>query len=467
MTRTVGDLLFRPRSVVIYGASSDPGKLSGRPLDYLKKFGYAGRIYAVNPRHREVQGVPAYVSVEEVPGAIDLAIVVVPAGSVTDAVERCAGADVGAVIIFASGFAEIGEEGTAEQERILAIAREAGMRVLGPNCLGSFSARDRAFATFSTAFDDADGDRPDSPIALVSQSGAVGTFTYSTMNSLGLGVRYFANTGNQEDITAAELLTELAAAPDVDILLGHLEDGIDTCALGRLARAAADAAKPLILLKAGRSPAGARAVGAHTASTAGDDSIFDKIVAEHGAIRVNSMEEMADAALAFTPRRRPAGTRVTVVTLSGGAGALASDTAAELGLRVDPWTSQDRELVAGVLPYFGSVANPIDVTGSMINDIGILTRTLDVVRNNDETDAVLVVLGNADKDAVEIVGTLTAACAATAKPFFVAWTGGSGWPREALLAEGVPTYPDPRRAVLALSHVTRHSLHAAYGEVGG
>ena len=221
MTRPVADLLFRPRSVVVYGASSDPEKLSGRPLDYLKKFGYAGPIYAVNPRRREVQDVPAYADITDVPGPIDLAVIVVPAESVTAAVVRCADAGVGAAIIFASGFAEIGENGVAAQDRIAAIARRSGMRILGPNCLGTFSAGDRAFATFSTAFDD-DKVRPESPIALVSQSGAVGTFTYSTMNTLGLGVRYFANTGNEVDVTVAELLTSLVDASDVDILLGHI-----------------------------------------------------------------------------------------------------------------------------------------------------------------------------------------------------------------------------------------------------
>jgi len=457
VTRPVADLLFRPRSVVVYGASSDPEKLSGRPLDYLKKFGYAGPIYAVNPRRREVQDVPAYADITDVPGPIDLAVVVVPAESVTAAVVRCADAGVGAAIIFASGFAEIGEDGVAPQDRIAAIARRSGMRVLGPNCLGTFSAGDRAFATFSTAFDD-DKERPESPIALVSQSGAVGTFTYSTMNALGLGVRYFANTGNEVDVTVAELLTSLADAPDVDILLGHIEGGRDLGAVEKLAQAAEERAKPLILLKAGRTAAGSRAVAAHTASIAGDDKAFAKILADHGAIRVNSMEAMADAALAFAPGRHVTGRRLTIVTLSGGAGALATDAAVELGLSVDPWTSADRALVGNGLPYFASTANPIDVTGSMINDITILSRTLQVVCGNDETDAVLVVLGNADKGAAEIVEALRAAYASTLKPLFVAWTGGSGQPREQLLTAGIPTYPDPHRAVQALSYVMEPNM---------
>jgi acyl-CoA synthetase (NDP forming) len=456
----VADLLFRPRSVVVYGASSDPDKLSGRPLAYLKKFGYTGEVFAINPRRRQVQGVDAYSDIASVPGPVDLAIVVVPADSVIDAVQRCADAGVRAAIIFASGFAEIGGAGRHAQDRISTISQSSGMRIVGPNCLGSFSAADRAFATFSTAFDD-DAERPDSPIALVSQSGAVGTFTYSMMNSLGLGVRYFANTGNEADVTVVELLTALVAAPDVDVLMGHLEGVKDLDALDSLASAAEQLGKPLILLKAGRSPAGSRAVAAHTASVAGDDSAFARILEMHGAVRVDSMEGMADTALAFASGRRAAGRRLTIVTLSGGAGALAADAASELDIEVNPWVSPERKLLSEALPYFGSTANPIDVTGSMINDIGIMARTLQVVCANEETDAVLVVLGNADKGATEIVEALASAYAGTSKPFFVTWTGGSGWPRNELLAKGIPTYSDPRRGVKALSFVVHHSVRTA------
>lgn len=461
MNRTVTDLLFHPRNIVVYGASSDPDKLSGRPLDYLEKFGYAGGIHAINPRHPEVQGVPAHADLSEVPGPVDLAIIVVPADAVADAVEHCAGAGVGAAILFASGFAEIGDEGAAAQEALVASARRGGMRLLGPNGLGSFSAPDRAFATFSTAFDE-DGQRPESPVALVSQSGAVGTFTYSAMTSLGLGVRYFANTGNEADINVVELLSELVEHSDVDVLLGHLEGVKDFAALEKLAKTAEERRKPLVVLKAGRTAAGSRAIGAHTASEGGDDPAVTRVLAEHGAVRAESMEAMADAALAFRCGRRAEGRRLTIVTLSGGAGALAADVAVERGLVVDPWESaKDRARVGEHLPYFGSTANPIDVTGSMINEIGILVRTLQAVRDNAETDAVLVVLGNADRAAAEIVDTLVDAHAATSKPFFVAWTGGSGQPREQLLAASVPTYPDPRRAVQSLSHVIEHDLRTS------
>jgi acyl-CoA synthetase (NDP forming) len=336
---SVADLLFRPRSVVVFGASSDPDKLSGRPLDYLQKFGFDGPIFAINPHRTEVQGIAAYSKIAEIPSQVDLAIIVVPAANVVQAVRECADAGVGAAIIFASGFAEIGEQGTPEQAEISAIATRSGMRVLGPNCLGTFALASRAFATFSTAFDE-DGDRPNSPIALASQSGAVGTFTYSTMTALGLGVAYFANTGNEVDVTVTEVLAALVDSPDVKVLMGHIEGCKDLGALAGLASTAKSHGKPLILLKSGRTPQGARAVAAHTASVAGDDEAFDSVLAAHAAIRVPSMEAMADSALALVGGRRASGRRLTIVTLSGGGGALATDRAVELGLRVDTWSNE-------------------------------------------------------------------------------------------------------------------------------
>lgn len=457
----VSDLFFRPRSVVVYGASSDPDKLSGRPLAYLHRFEFPGGIYAVNPRREEVQGVKSYPNVASVPGPVDLAVIVVPVHAVLDAVRDCAAAGVRAATIFASGFAEQDEAGQKLQSDLTEISSDTGIRILGPNCLGSFSAPDKAFATFSTAFD-GESERPDSPIALVSQSGAVGTFTYSTINQYGLGARYYANTGNEADLTSVDFLSDLVDKPDVEILMGHLEGVKDLEALRGLTVKAAAADKPLLLLKSGRTKAGARAVSKHTASTAGDDRVFNQILEENGAIRVESMEAWADTALAFSHRRSASGRRLSIVTLSGGAGALAADHAVDLGLVVDPWTTAaDSQALASQLPAFASVKNPIDLTGAMINDLGLLARALDVVEANVDTDAVLVVLGNADKGSEEIVATLVDSYAKSTKPFIVVWTGGSGQPRLNLLQAGVPTYTEPNRAVAAMSRVIEYSLHPA------
>jgi acetate---CoA ligase (ADP-forming) len=458
VSRALDDLLFDPRSILIYGASSDPEKLSGRPLDFLSRFGFAGDLYAINPHRERVQGVAAYPTVADVPGPIDLVVIVVPAVLVPGAIEECAAHGIGAAIVFASGFAELPSgAGVLAQEEIRKVAHRSGLRVLGPNCLGSFSEEQRAFATFSTAFDGS-GDRIDGSAALVTQSGAVGSFTYSAMNATGVGVRYFANTGNEADITTVELLAALADRDDVEVLLGHLERMPNIEELTALATKAAQAKKPLILLKAGRTPSGAKAIAAHTASKAGDDSAFTSALTSHGGIRARSMEDMVDLALAFKSTRRAVGRKLTIITMSGGAGALACDAAVDEGLIIEPWDEASRIALAAHLPYFASTANPLDVTGAMINDVGLLARALEAASNSAQTNSVLVVLGNAEKAAADLVETIRTFSITMDKPLFVSWTGGSGRPRAELLAAGVPTYSEPVRAVRALARLVEFGL---------
>jgi acyl-CoA synthetase (NDP forming) len=457
VTRALAELLFAPRSIAVYGASSDPDKLSGRPLDYLKRFGFRGDIFAVNSRRETVQGIKAYRDIGDVPGPVDLAVVVVPAEHVPVAVERCAESGVAMATVFGSGFSEApGGVGVEAQRRVAEICRGSGLRVLGPNCLGSFSLKQRAFATFSTAFD-SPGTPPDSPIALVSQSGAVGTFTYSMMTAAGLGVRYFANTGNEVDVSVVEVLDALVDRDDVQLLMGHLEAFRDPAKLERLASRASQAGKPLVVLKAGRTAAGERAISAHTASRGGDDRRLDEILRRYGAIRARTMEEMTDLAVAFNPQRRAPGRRVTIVTQSGGVGALAADVATDVGLDVGPWDEATRAQVAALLPSFASTANPIDLTGALLNDVGILEQTLNVAIASDETDVILVILGNSDRVARDLVDICVKAFDVTLKPFLVAWTGGTGEAQRALLAAGVPTYTEPARAVAAIGRLVSFS----------
>lgn len=457
MTASVAELLFRPRSIAIIGASNDTVKLSGRPQDFLQRHGYQGSIYPVNPARDLVQGRKAFPSIGAVPDQVDLAIIVVPAQGVIQAVAECGAAGVGAAIIFASGFSEMtGDNGKALQQELIATAKRSGIRLLGPNCLGSFAIPTKAMATFSSAFDEEESLRSD-PVAIVSQSGAVGTFMYSALLSQGLGARYYGNTGNQSDISVAEILGALAGFDDVHVLLGYLEDYRDPQALDAALAAARTAQKPMLLLKAGDSAAGGRSVGAHTASDPGDAAAFDAAVRAGGGIRLERMEEMTDAALIFRNGRRSAGSRISFVTSSGGASSIACDAAVRDGLDVNRWSEAGRAELSDLLPAFGSSLNPIDLTGALLTDPTLMTRVMARVTVSDQTDMILVVLGNADRGSEAIVEGILSGYHATHKPFAVSWTGGSGRPRQALLEAGVPCYTDPARAVRALAHLARFS----------
>jgi acyl-CoA synthetase (NDP forming) len=454
MPVSLADALFRPRGIAVLGASNDPAKLSGRPLDYLLRLGYPSGIYPINPTRPTVQGQRAYADIADAAGPIDLAIIVVPSIGVPQALRDCAAAGVAVAIVFASGFGEMGGEGDRLAAEVAAIVRDTTLRVLGPNCLGAIGLPGRSFATFATAFDE-QGSFADDPVAVVSQSGAVASYSFTMLANLGVGVRYFANTGNEADIGVGELLHVLAEADDVSILLGYLESSARLDAVAAAAASAQARGKPLILLKAGATPEGARAVGAHTASVAGDDAAFDAMVARHGAIRTHSIEEATDAVLAFRPGRWAMSNRLAILSVSGGAGALATDAAVRAGLAMDILPDAVRARIAPMLPPFGSTANPVDMTGSLITDPAMLARVIAEIVPCNVIDMLLVVLGNADRGSEALVDGLAAGFASTAKPFAVSWSGGSGRPARALVERGIPTYPDPSRAVRSLSHLVR------------
>ena len=237
----------------------------------------------------------------------------------------------------------------------------------------------------------------------MSQSGAVGTFIFATMVALGVGVRYFANTGNEADVTAGEVLGKLAQANDVDVVIGHIEDARRLDVLESAAATADRLGKPMILLKAGATAEGARAVGLHTGSKPGSDADFNALVERHGAIRVESMEAAADAALAFRPRRRATGRRLAIITSSGGASALTTDAAVQLGSRS---TSRAKKPRRPSLPDAARVRldqNPFDLTGALLTDEPLIERVLSKVIADRDIDMVLVVVGNADRNAEALI----------------------------------------------------------------
>jgi acyl-CoA synthetase (NDP forming) len=444
--------LFAPKRLLVIGASNDPEKFSGRPIAFLRKCCYDGEIIPVNASRSTVQGLPAIRSVGQLQGGAELAIVAVPAPAVTAALEACATAGVRAAIVFAAGFAEAGGAGTARPADIAEIAGRTGLRVLGPNCLGLLSLRHGLAATFSSGLQQ-QAALLTGPIGLVSQSGAFGTFLFSAMQAAGVGLNYFANTGNEVDLTAAELLEVLVEDADVHVLLAYLEGVKDPARLLATGRRAAELGKPLILVKVGRTPAGSRAAVSHSGSLAVRDDVFNAAIEQAGILRVEGPENLIDAARAFLPRRTARGSgRLSIVTISGGGGILAADTAVDAGLDVALWDQPWRERMAAVLPPHAATGNPIDLT-----DLQPLGPSLNIVGQHPQTDLELVVLGNSEAFERELTETIAAAFQATARPLAVSWTGGSGRPLRVLTDAGVPVYTDPCRAVRALALVARHS----------
>nr|ACL31225.1 pimeloyl-CoA synthetase [Rhodococcus sp. TFB] len=451
--------LLYPRSIAVVGASNDPGKLSGRPIAHLQRLGFKGQIVPVNPRRAMVQGLPAVATIEEITNDdVDLALIMVEAGRVAEAVRACGKRGIPAAIACASGFAETAG-GVRLQDELRAAVEESGVRLLGPNCLGMIGLHDRAVPTFTTALDNIT-DLAVGPIAFVSQSGAFGSLIFSQAQQMGLGMSHFITTGNEVDLSVPELLNALVDDPHAQVLLTYLEGVADGRELIEAARKADAADKPLIAVKVGRSTSGAAAARSHTGAIAGSDAVFDGFADEFGVIRPDSMGEMLDLAVMFGTGRRAQGRRLTTITLSGGAGVLATDVAEELGLDPSPWPDVwQREMRAAIPPY-GSSKNPIDLTATMLSDPDLLAGALGVVERNPDTDLVLIILGNADDSAPALVEAIRRFHEKTHVPLAVSWTGGNGWALDELNGAGIPTYIDPSRAVAALAALADYSLRS-------
>ena len=449
--------LITPRSIAVIGASDDPRKLSGRPVAYLKKFGYAGRILPVNPTRADVQGLPAHPDVRAIEGDVDVALIVTPAARVLDAVRGCVEKGVRFALVTASGFAEAGAGGAALEEELRAVIADSSLRVVGPNCLGMIGLRDAAVATFTSLLEKDDPLRAGG-VAFVSQSGAFGTFILGDLQASAIGLSHYFNTGNELDVTVAEVLEGLVRDDDIHALLAYFEGVSAGRRLLQVAREAHRKDMPIVAVKSGRSEAGARAAASHTASLAGDDRVFDQLMREVGLVRVHSQEALLDAAQVFDAQRRPRGRRLTVLSMSGGGAVLAADTASDHGLEVAPWRPEWQERLAAVIPAFASPRNPVDLTGAMITDPTLMRTALSTALENPDTDMVVVVVGNADGFADPVIEAVSDLYATTDRPMAVSWTGGTGEPRRRLRELGIPCYTDPTRAVAALGALTNHAL---------
>jgi len=453
--------LLAPQSVAIVGASSDPGRIGGRPVRYYRQAQFAGRLYPINPNRNEIQGYKAYPSVEDVPDRIDLAVLAIPAPQVTPVVEQCARKGARAVVVFSAGFAETTAAGAALQHELAATAAHHGVRVLGPNCLGLFNVRAGHFPTFSS-FPEAGLPLP-GRVGLVTQSGAYGTHVLMQARARRLGVNIWASTGNEADIDVAELVEALARDPDTDVIACYLEGVRSAAAFLRALGASHAAQKPVILMKVGRSAVGAAAAASHTASLAGSDAVFDAAIRPFGVERVDTTERLLDLAYAASRSRLPRGRRLGIVTISGGAGVLMADAAEKEGLEVPPMPAEVQQRLIAANPL-GSPKNPVDITGQALNDFGLVR------------DHVAALLEEADYDSA--VGFFTSWPASSAigprlQAALREGTKGRGERPMALVMlapspiqesyedDGFLVFEDPSRAIAAIGGMARLAVRLA------
>lgn len=385
--------LFDPQGIAIVGASTTPGKIGAMPVSLLLQHGYGGRIVPVNPRADTIAGLRAVPGLDALDADIDLAILAVPAAHAAQALERARPGQVGAAVVFTSGFSETGAQGAAEQDRLCAIARERGIRLLGPNCLGFMNVRRNVYATFSPA--PANGIVAAGGIGMVTQSGAFGAYAYSMARERSLGLSHWISTGNEADIDVADCIEWLAGDTHTRVIMAYMEGCRDGAKLRRALSAARAAGKPVVVTKIGRTQAGAQAAASHTAALAGDDAVYDALFRQYGALRARTIEEFFNLGYALdTWKHPPQGRRLGIFTISGGVGALMADDAADSGLTLpEPAADAQARLLERV--PFASGRNPVDVTGQAVSEPGLLLATADDMLADGRYDALAVFLAAA------------------------------------------------------------------------
>ena len=405
--------LLKPASVAIVGASRDPAKIGGLPLAFMKASGFAGALYAVNPRGEEVQGLRSYRSVAEIPGTIDLAILSLPAPAVLPALRDCQEKAVRAAVVFSAGFAEVDDRGRALQTEIASLARQGGMRVLGPNCMGVVNFGTGLVASFHPAYREGIGRA--GRIGLVSQSGALSGLCFAMAADRGLAYSASASTGNEADVDVADCLAYLAEDPETSVIQLYLEG----CRDGRKLMAALDLArerrKPVICLKPGSTAEGAVAVASHTAALAGSDAVFDAVLRQMGAYRAHSLEEFFDIAAACAIGVLPKNDRVGLVTVSGGIGVLMADTAVRAGLEVSPMPEPAQARIRALVS-FAATRNPVDITGHAVNDPTLADKALAIVMEAGAYGSVILSIGASGRSPIR-APQLLETCAALRKRF--------------------------------------------------
>ena len=453
---TVSAAVFHdPASVAVIGASDNTDKHGGRPLHYLRTLGYAGRIYPVNPARDTVQGLPAYPSVAALPEVPEVAVIAVSGAMTVDAVRQCAAAGVKGCMIITSGFAETSDPAGAEmQAEMVRIAGAAGMRLVGPNAQGLANFGTGTVLTFSTMVIEAPPQ--DGPVALVSQSGGMSAIPYGLLRDRGVGVRYFHGTGNDSDVSVAELLTAVIEDPAIKVVCTYLEGIADPAAFEVAARRSLELGVPIVALMGGRTSAGARAAASHTGSLANEGVVVDAFLARLGVRRVASMTELVEAVDLYLVGAQVTGDRLAIVSNSGGSCVLASDYVSENGLTMAVWDARTEDAVRAALPTFASARNPVDITGALLTDSKLVRRALDQIDADSGADAFVVSLPVSGRgyDVPEFASAVADFAARVDRPLALV----TPQPRAAALyrAAGLAVYADEAAAVRSLAGYLRH-----------
>jgi acyl-CoA synthetase (NDP forming) len=444
-----------PRSVAIIGASENPNKVGGRPVHYLDKFGFKGRIFPINPSRPEVQGHKCYKSLDDLPEPPEMVIVAVAGDNAIGAVEDCAAHGVKVAVVMASGFGEVDAiAGKAKERRMVDAARKAGMRIVGPNSQGLANFGTGAIASFSTMF--MDMDRAEGHVAMLSQSGALSTVPVGFLRQRGIGVRHTHATGNDSDITVGELAVAVAEDVEVKLLLLYLESIPETKYLEELAAIALDRDLPVIALKSGRSEAGRQAAQSHTGALANEDRVVDAFFERHGIWRAPDLRGLVEATELYLKGWKPQGRRLVAISNSGAVCVMTADAASAVGMPMAKLSAETDKKLKAILPSFATTTNPIDLTAALLSNSRLFGDILPVLAEDPAADAFLigVPVAGPGYDVAAFARDAAAFGRQTGKPLVIAATQKSV--ADQFVTEGSSVFPTETEAVTALHQFLAH-----------
>ena len=441
---------FEPKSIAVVGASPHTEKVGHVLLYNLVRYSFPGALYPINPHAEEILGLRAYPSLTAVPEPIELAAIVVPAPQVLPVIEDCGKKGIRAAIIISAGFKESGAEGTKRERQLIQRAKELGIEFLGPNCFGVIDTHSRMNATFSA------GVPPEGEVAFFSQSGALCVAVLDWAVAENIGFSKFISIGNKAALTEVDILEALADDPHSRVVMGYLEGVSDGPAFMKAARRLTRK-KPLIIIKAGGTSAGARAAASHTGTLAGSERVFGPAFRQCGIVRADSMEDIFNFAKAFAYEPMPASPNVAIITNAGGPGILVADACEKSGLSVPSLRKATVDTLRQHLPPMASMLNPIDVIGDAMADR--YQVAIEAAMNDPGIQSLLVILTAQELTEVEKTAELVVQASATQKkPILAAFLGREHVEKgiEVLSRGRVPNYSYPEDAVRSLRTMVEH-----------
>ena len=450
---------FSPRSIAIIGASQDLVSISGQPLKHLLDHQYAGKLYPVNPKYAEILGVKCYPSLAALPETPDLALVLINAARVADTLRECGKLGVPYAIIFSSGFSETGGKGIDMQRELAAIAAEYNIGIIGPNCQGMINPAARVYAGFGSIFG---GNFEAGTVSMVSQSGGFG---FSVMDLAahegGVHFRQMVTTGNEIGVSSLDFMNYFIDDADTDIIVGYIEGLKDAHRLLETGNRALARRKPILVWKVGNTEQGQKAAASHTANLGGAMALYKAAFRQTGIIQVDDVQDVVDYSLAFQCGKLPKGNRVAIITISGGAGILMTDECVSRGMQLPQLAPATTEKLRSIVPSFGSLINPVDVTAAIFSDLSMIGRTLNAILDDPNVDSIAMINASLRGDlAASVAKEIAAVATQTDKPIFLAWSARDSEAQEAyatLDALKIPHFKSPVRCGRALAALSGYA----------